>query len=90
MSVVERVEQVARDSILKLLSDEENGRVSTAQTTSRLTEGSEYLDLADLGQGVQCAKATMATATMSHILPRSAVSDETWRKILVHLAGEPL
>ena len=90
MSDAKRVEQVARDSILKLLSDEENGRVSTAETTSRLTEGAEYLDLAHLGQGVQCAKATMATVTMAHILPRSAVSDETWRKILVHLAGEPL
>jgi len=50
----------------------------------------EYLDLMNLGHGVQWAKAAMATATMAHILPRSAVSDETWRRILVHLAGEPL
>jgi hypothetical protein len=90
MSDTERVEQVARDSILKLLSDDENGRVSTAETMSRLTEGAEYLNLTHLGQGVQCATAKMTTATMTHIIPRSAVSDETWRKILVHLAGEPL
>jgi len=90
MSDAERAEQAARDSILKLLSDEENGRVSTAEAAPRLTEGAEYLDLEQLGQGVQRAKAATAKATMAHILPRSAVSEETWRKILVHLAGEPL
>jgi hypothetical protein len=88
MSDSEREEQVARDSILKLLSDEENARISTAEAASRLTEGAEYLDLEHLDRGVQLAKAATAKATMGHILPRSAVSEETWRNILAQLAGE--
>ena len=88
MSDAERREQVTRDSILKLLSDEENARVSTAETASGLIEGEEYLDLEDLDQGVQRAKASTAKARMGHVLPRSAVSEETWGKILVQLTDE--
>ena len=88
MSDAERREQVTRDSILKLLSDEENARVSTAETASGLIEGEEYLDLEDLDQGVQRAKASTAKAKMGHVLPRSAVSEETWGKILVQLTDE--
>ena len=72
--------------LLKLLSDEENAKVSTAESASRLAEGQEYLDLEHVDQGVQRAKAT---TTMGHVLPRSAVSDETWRRILTQLAGGP-
>jgi hypothetical protein len=88
MTVAERAEQVARDTLLKLLSDEENAKVSTAETQSQLTEGAEYVDLEHLGRGVQCAKAETTQATMGRILPRSAVRDETWRKILGHLKTE--
>ena len=87
MSDAERREQVTRDAILKLLSDEENGMVSTAEAVPRLTEGAEYLDLERLDRGVQRASATTAKVTMGRVLPRSAVSDETWRKILAQLAG---
>ena len=75
--------EVVRDNILKMLSDEESA--STAETASRLTEGGEYLDLEHLDQGVQRAKAA-TKATMGHVLPRTAVSDETWSKILAQLA----
>ena len=74
-----------RDTILGLLSDEETARVSTAEGVSGLTEGAEYLDLEHLDQGVQRAKAAVAV-TMGHVLPRSAVRVETWRKILSQLA----
>ena len=57
MSDAERREQVTRDAILKLLSDEDNGRVSTAEAAPRLTEGAEYLDLERLDRGVQRASA---------------------------------
>lgn len=87
MSDAERAEHVDRDTILKLLSDEENAKVSTAEASSRLTEGQEYLDLEHLDQGVQRAKAATTKSAMGHILPRRAVSDETWSKILAHLAG---
>jgi hypothetical protein len=85
MTDAKRAEQIARDTILKLLSNEEIAKVSTAEAASGLTEGGEYLDLEHLDQGVQRAKAA-TKVTMGHVLPRSAVCDETWCKILAHLA----
>ena len=85
MTDAERASEVARDVILKLLSDEETARVSTAEGASGLTEGAEYLDLEHLDRGVQRAKAATGV-TMGHLLPRSAVRGETWRKILAQLA----
>jgi hypothetical protein len=84
MTDAKRAEEVARDTILGLLSDEETARVSTAEGVSGLTEGAEYLDLEHLDQGVQRAKAA-TKVTMGHVLPRSAVSDETWSKVLARL-----
>jgi hypothetical protein len=78
-------EEVARDTILGLLSDEETARVSTAEGVSGLTEGAEYLDLEHLDRGVQRARASTAV-TMGHVLPRNAVRVETWSKILAQLA----
>ena len=85
MTDTKRTEQVTRDAILNLLTDEETARVSTAEVATRLTEGAEYLDLEHLDQGVQRAKVATAVK-MGHVLPRSAVSAETWRKILAQLA----
>jgi hypothetical protein len=85
MTDAKRAEQVARDTVLKLLSDEETARVSTAETASRLTEGAEYVDLEHLERGVQRAKSGSAM-TMGHVLPRSAVSGATWSKIVAQLA----
>lgn len=85
MTDAKRAEQVARDNILKLLSNEEIAKVSTAEAASGLTEGGEYLDLEHLDQGVQRAKAS-TKVTMGHALPRSAVCGETWSKILARLA----
>lgn len=82
MTDAKLAQQVTRDTILKLLTDEENARVSTGEAASRLSAGAEYLDLQHLDQGVQ-----RAGVTMGHVLPRSAVSDETWNKILSQLAG---
>ena len=78
-------DHVTRNTILKLLSDEEVAQVSTAETTSELTEGQEYLDLEHLDQGVQCANSATRIA-MPNVLPRSAISSETWSKILAELA----
>ena len=85
MTDAKRAEHVARDTILKLLSDEEIAKVSTAEAASELTEGGEYLDLEHLDQGVQRAKAA-TKVTMGNVLPRSAVRDETWSKIIAQLA----
>ena len=85
MTNTKRAEQIARDNILKLLSNEEIAKVSTAEAASGLTEGGEYLDLEHLDQGVQHAKPA-SKVTMGHVLPRSAICNETWNKILAQLA----
>ena len=87
MTVAERAEHIARDTILKLLSDEQNAKVSSAEGSAVLAQGEEYLDLEHLNRGVQRADGTMTTATIGHIVPRRAVHGETWSKILAQLAG---
>jgi hypothetical protein len=74
----------ARDGILKLLSDDENARVSNAEGKP-LPAGEEFVDLEDLDAGVQTASASMTPERAGSVLPRSAVRDETWTKILAQL-----
>ena len=85
MTDTQRAGYVTRDNIMKVLSNDEIAKVSTAEAAAGLTEGGEYLDLEHLDQGVQRAKAA-TKATMGHVLPRSAVCGETWSKILSQLA----
>ena len=80
-----RTEYVTRDSVLKLLSDDEVARVSTAESGDRLSDGDEYVDLEQLEQGVR--RAVGATTPMARMVPRRAVHEDTWTKILTHLAG---
>jgi predicted transcriptional regulator len=79
-----RTEYLTRDSILKLLSDEEVAKVSMAETAVRLLEGDEYLDLEQLEQGVR--RAGGAATPMGRVLPKNAVHANTWNKILMVLA----
>ena len=79
-----RAEYVTRDSILKLLSDDEVAHVSTAETADRLVSGDEYLDLGQLERGVRRAPDT--ATPMGRVLPRKAVREDTWAKIVTHLA----
>jgi hypothetical protein len=74
-------EYETRDHILKLLSEEEVARVSTAEGAARLADGDEYIDLAAPRNGVRRVHGTMQQ-TMGKVLPRSAVSTETWAKIV--------
>jgi hypothetical protein len=74
-----------RESIIKLLTDAEVAKVSTAEDAPRLVEGDEYVDLEDLDSGVQLVQATPRTRP-GHALPRSAVSDATWAKIVKAVA----
>lgn len=76
---------VSRDAVLKLLTDEETGRVSTAETRTALVDGADYVDLGHLDKGVQRARASVPL-TMGDVIPRSAVSPQTWTKIVEHLA----
>jgi hypothetical protein len=79
-----RSEYVTRESILKLLSDNENGSVATAETAAHLLDGDEYLDLEQLQHGVQ--RAPGSALPMGQVLPRKAVHANTWGKILAQLA----
>lgn len=88
MSDAQRAAYATREAVLLLLSDEENAKVSNAEGALQLGEGEEVLDLEHLDRGVQRAEAVTSKATMGRILPRSAVSGETWSKILAQLGGE--
>jgi hypothetical protein len=85
MTVAERADYVTRDTIINLLSDDEVAKVSNAETAYALTEGSEYLDLEQLDKGVQRAQSGMQ-ATIGNALPRTAVSKDSWDKILAQLS----
>lgn len=80
-----RSEYVTRDGILKLLSDDEVARVTTAEAAVQLPDGDEYLDLEQLKRGVQ--RASRANTSMGRVLPRKAVHENTWSKILKQLAA---
>jgi hypothetical protein len=76
-----RTEYVTRDTVLKLLSDEEIARVSAAETASRLADGDEYVDLRTPTEGVRRALGK-STAPMGDVLPRKAVREHTWERIV--------
>ena len=69
---------------MNLLSDDEVTKVSTAETAARLSDGDEYVDLEQLCDGVRRAPST--STPMGRVLPRSAVHQDTWNKILSQLA----
>jgi len=81
-----RTEYITRDAILKLLSDDEVARVSTAETAPQLEEGDEYVDLETPHQGVRRA-AGKPTTPMGRVLPRNAVQEKTWREIVMLISA---
>jgi hypothetical protein len=79
-----KAELLTRDAILMILSDDEVASVSTSETALSLPVGADYLDLEQLERGVQ--KAAKGAVTMGRILPRKAVHEKTWNRILEELA----
>jgi hypothetical protein len=75
-----------RDQVLKLLSDDEIARVSTAEGEARLADEEEYIDLAAPLNGVRRVHGVMQL-TMGKVLPRSAVSAATWAKIVARFGA---
>ena len=80
MNSHKRSDYLTRDGVLKLLSDDEAARVSNAESAEGLAEGDEYLDLEHLDEGVR--KADGLIVIMGRVLPRKAVYEITWSKIL--------
>ena len=72
-----------RASIMKLLSDDEVAKVSTAESAVRLLENDEYLDFERLDLGVQ--RAIEDVPYMGVVLPKKAIPISTWIKILANL-----
>jgi hypothetical protein len=79
----ERSDYVTREELLKLLSDDEVARVSSAETVA-LERGDQYIELDRLNHGVR--KARRNAPTMTGVLPRKSVQEATWTKILARLA----
>jgi hypothetical protein len=69
-----------RDSILKLLSDAEIAKVSTAEAAPSLADGDEYIDLERLAEGVSTVDGDPIPS--GRILARVEVNPETWTEIL--------
>ena len=82
-----RNEYLTRDRILKLLSDQEVASVATAETAESLTAGDEYIDLERLHEGVQ--KAGSSATPMGRVLPKKAIHESTWGKLLKQLENAP-
>jgi len=80
-----RTELVSRDTILKMLSKDEIGSVSTAETAVSLPKGAEYIDLAHLDHGVQ--KASGTGVVMGHVLSRKSVHKDTWSRIVAEVVA---
>ena len=78
-----QVEYQTREKILKLLSDDEVAAVSTAETASQLSAGDEFIDLEHFELGVQTGP--QKTVPMGRVLPKKAVNDKTWKKIIKQL-----
>lgn len=77
---------MTKQDILGLLSDDEVARVSRAEDERAIEDGVEFVDLDDLDRGVQTAKH-MTDASMHTVVPRTAVSAETWGRIAAVLSG---
>ena len=84
MKFIQQKQFITREGILKLLTDAEISSVSRAETTERLGEGDEYLDLKHLERGVRRAGKT--TTPMNRVLPRKSVNESTWLKIVQQVA----
>jgi hypothetical protein len=74
---------MTREDILQILSEGEVASVGTANAQAQLGNGDEYLDLEQLQQGVQRAKS--GVTPMGHVLPRKAIYEDTWRRVLRRL-----
>jgi hypothetical protein len=70
---------------LALLEEWEFAGVRVAVTDARLARGEEYLDLDQIQDGVQRGVGT--DTLLAHVLPRKAVHEDTWRRILRQLSA---
>ncbi len=80
MKHLERTDHETCDQVLNLLSADEVSRMSAKKAIFGLADGDEYIDLAAPENGVRSVHGAMQR-TLGQVLPRKAVSAETWAKI---------
>jgi hypothetical protein len=78
-----RAENEARRRIMALLSDDEVARVASAETAASLSKGDEYVDLEMPERGAQ--RVASQPPTPGSVLPKKAVREDTWKKIVAQL-----
>lgn len=79
-----RKNTITRDQVLEMLSDEEITRLSLAEARAPI-EGDEFVSLVYPDDGV-LRVGTDKVWRPDQILPRSAVSEATWSKIVALVA----
>ena len=89
MKADKRTEYITRDTILRLLSDDEVARVSSSEAANRLAEGDDYVDLEAPDEGVQRAIGNDGIP-MGRVLPRKALHEKTWRQIEALLSAHAI
>jgi hypothetical protein len=77
---------ITRDTILKLLTDAEVANVSRDEGQARLGRGDEFVDLEQIGLGIQKLQFN-PRVELPTAVAQGSVSDATWRKIVSALAG---
>ena len=80
MSNARKSDYEMRDSIFQLLSEDEVAQMSANGRKVSLADGDEYIDMAAPDNGIRCVHRAMQL-TMGEVLPRRAVSAETWERI---------
>lgn len=80
---------VTREDLVRILNDEEAARVTTPETAASLEDGDEFIDLMDLGRGVQRVEAANP-APAADVLAKKAVHENTWLKIVANLNARKL
>jgi hypothetical protein len=68
---------------MALLSDDEVARVASAETAASLSKGDEYVDLEMPERGAQ--RVASQPPTPGSVLPKKAVREDTWKKIVAQL-----
>jgi hypothetical protein len=85
MSYDQRTRPPSHDVVIALLSDDEIASVNTREAAASLSEADEYLDLEQLDRGVR--RGPLPATPICRVLPRKAVREATWAKILTWLGA---
>lgn len=72
---------ISRESLLKILSDDEASRLRMNEPATQLGDGDEFIDLMEIERGVQRA----GEVNPKDVLPRKALHENTWRKIVTNV-----